>query len=282
MNSDWLGVVGRLPIGRLSMGRLAMVHLSKAAVLVLGAVLFLVPVGVGRAFPGGGNSYSTTTALSVASGGTASGGITGQVRLMNRRGTSPARAVSTDDVLVFYTPNEPYDEDPGAKAQRGNSSRYEMATIKKTYAPRVLPVPKGAEVSFPNQDRVLHNVFSVSGANTFDLDLYGPGKSRSYAFEEPGLVRVFCNVHRDMAGFVWVLETPFFVRPGNDGRFSLDGLPRGSGVLSVWHERARTATYEINIGDNVVVKDVELKITRPRLPSHARKDGSSYRRRRGY
>lgn len=277
MNSEQPSVVGRLIIG----------YLRKAAVLLSVAGLFLVSVGVGRAFPGAGSAYAATTALNIVSGGVASGGITsggikGQVRLMNRRGTSPARAVSTSDVLVFYTPNEPYDKPPSAKGRPGEAPRYEMATVKKTYAPRVLPVPKGTKVSFPNQDRVLHNVFSVSGANRFDLDLYGPGKSRSHTFEEPGLVRVFCNVHRDMVGFVWVLETPFFVRPDSAGRFTLDGLPKGSGTLSVWHERARTAAYEVGIGEGVVVQDVELKITRPRLASHARKDGSSYRRRRGY
>lgn len=208
------------------------------------------------------------------------GGVTGQVKLMNRRGTSRARSVSTDDVLIFFSPEEPIEERP--LASRDLRTKYEMATVRKTYAPRVLAVPQGTEVSFPNRDRVLHNVFSVSGKNQFDLNLYGPGESRSRTLDEPGLVRVFCNVHRDMVGFVWVLDTPFFVQPGADGRFLLTGLPEGSGTLSVWHERARTATFEITIAESVVEQDVELRITRPRLPSHARKDGSVYRRKRGY
>ena len=38
--------------------------------------------------------------------------------------------------------------------------------------------------------------------------------------------------------YVLALETPFVTRPAADGRFALEGLPRGSGTLHLWHERA--------------------------------------------
>jgi len=213
---------------------------------------------------------------------------------MNRRGTAPARAVSVEDVLVFYAPKEGIIEEGIAGTRRVGAERtdrataaqasasFEMATINKSYEPRVLAVPVGAKVNFPNHDRVLHNVFSVSGRNRFDLELLGPGKSRAKTFSEPGLVRVFCNVHRDMVGFVWVLNTPYSARPDGSGRFHLAGLPPGVGTLTVWHERAKPSTFEIEAAVETAERDIELRITRPRLPSHARKDGTAYRKRSRY
>ena len=47
----------------------------------------------------------------------------------------------------------------------------------KAFVPRVVVVPVGGTVDFPNQDPIFHNVFSVSGENRFDLDLYKRPKS---------------------------------------------------------------------------------------------------------
>lgn len=202
--------------------------------------------------------------------------FTGQVSLMNRRGTRPARSVSMDEVLIFY---EPADAPEVADAEAG---RFVMATVDKTYTPEVLAVPRGATVDFPNRDRILHNVFSVSGDNSFDLDLMDGGESRSHRFTHSGLVRVFCNVHRDMVGYVWVLGTPHWLRPQPDGSFRFDGLPAGRGKLTLWHPRAEPETADIEVGRGVGAREFELRITRPRLPSHARKDGSTYRTRTVY
>ena len=87
-----------------------------------------------------------------------------------------------------------------------------------------------------------------------------------------------------MIGFLWVLDTPFSTRPANDGTFVLSGLPLGPGKLTVWHERAEPVEIDVVIDAEVAVMEevAELRITRPRLPSHARKDGSAYRKRQTY
>ena len=68
-------------------------------------------------------------------------------------------------------------------------------------------MPTNATVDFPNADPIYHNVFSVSGANRFDLGLYRSGAAKSKKFEEPGLVRVYCNIHPQMIGFVMVVDS---------------------------------------------------------------------------
>src|SRR4051812_44863255 len=85
--------------------------------------------------------------------------------------------------------------------------RGEMKSATKRFTPRVIAVPLHATVEFPNADPIYHNVFSVSGANRFDLGLYKSGATKGKSFDEPGLVRVYCNIHPQMVGFVMVVDS---------------------------------------------------------------------------
>ncbi len=124
----------------------------------------------------------------------------------------------------------------GAPRRGGGTGKAEMKQSSKRFEPRVVAVPRNATVEFPNADPIYHNVFSVSGANRFDLGLYRSGASRSKRFEEPGLVRVYCNIHPQMVGFVMVVDSDFVAVTGPDGSFRFDDVPSGAYVLKAWHE----------------------------------------------
>ena len=61
---------------------------------------------------------------------------------------------------------------PGAAAPKV-AGPYRIVQENIAFAPRVLIVPVGAEVEFPNQDKVRHHVYSFSAAKRFQLKLYG-------------------------------------------------------------------------------------------------------------
>jgi hypothetical protein len=153
----------------------------------------------------------------------------------------------------------------------------EMSTRRKQFAPQLLVVPVGSTVRFSNQDPILHNVFSVSGKNKFDLGLMGAGKEKRYAFREAGLVRVFCNVHHAMFAHVLVVRTAHFARLGADGSFRLDGVERGAGQLFYWHGRGEPGARRVQVPAAGEVR-LELPITVARVPSHKNKLGKSYAR----
>ncbi|RMH23594.1 MAG: hypothetical protein D6696_00090 [Acidobacteria bacterium] len=175
--------------------------------------------------------------------------------------------------VVYYQPDRP-------PARRPPSGTFEVVTVRKSFEPRVLAVPVGSTVRFPNQDPILHNVFSVSGPNRFDLGLYRQGDGKSVTFSHPGVVRVFCNVHHAMVAYVLVLESPFFVQPAADGSFRLDGLPSGPGTLTVWHERAEPQQLRIALPHGEPLA-LELVLDRPRVPPHLNKLGKPYKNLRG-
>ena len=98
----------------------------------------------------------------------------------------------------------------------------------RQFAPRMLVVPTGSTVSFPNFDSVYHNVFSRSEAKPFDLGLYKAGQEREMKFEKEGIVRIGCNLHANMSAIVAVVSAPHYVITDAHGRFTFRSLDPGT------------------------------------------------------
>jgi plastocyanin len=175
--------------------------------------------------------------------------------------------------VIYFEPASPRPVKPPEKP-------FEMVTRRKAFEPRQLVIPRGSRVRFPNEDPILHNVFSVSAPNQFDLGLYKGAPGKEKRFEKAGLVRVYCNVHHDMVSYILVLDTPFHTTPDASGEFALPGLPRGPGKLVVWHEQADPWTMDVELPQKGPLA-VGLQIVRPLVPSHLDKTGKSYFRSRG-
>lgn len=151
-----------------------------------------------------------------------------------------------------------------------------MVTRGKLFQPTTLIVPVGSTVSFPNQDEILHNVFSPTPGQAFDLGLMGEGESAERVFRQPGVVMVFCNVHFGMYAAVVAVDTPFSARVDADGRFRLTGLPAGGGTLHVWHPRIEPWSQRVAIPAADGPLAIDLRLSRPLIPEHRRIDGGSY------
>jgi len=91
------------------------------------------------------------------------------------------------------------------------------------FSPHVLAVRVGTTVDFPNNDRVFHNVFSFREGKVFNLGLYPVGTSRPVLFDRPGLSRIFCNIHPNMAAYVMAVDTPYFAVSDQAGAFAIRG-----------------------------------------------------------
>jgi len=117
----------------------------------------------------------------------------------------------------------------------------------ETFVPRVVAVPVGSEVEFPNDDAFYHNVFSLSRPRTFNLGRYPRGETRAVRFERPGIVKVFCDIHSHMSAAVVVFAHPWFAIPDADGRFDIPDVPAGEQRLTAWHERLGDTTIPIRV-----------------------------------
>ena len=118
---------------------------------------------------------------------------------------------------------------------------YRMAQHDMQFEPFVLIVPVGAEVAFPNLDKVRHHVYSFSPAKTFELKLYGRDETRTVKFDKPGVIALGCNIHDTMVAFIVVVETPYAAKTDAAGRAVIHGVPAGSQTVRVWHPYLRAA-----------------------------------------
>jgi plastocyanin len=112
--------------------------------------------------------------------------------------------------------------------------------INKRFAPRVSVVRTGTTITFPNSDRIRHQVYSFSPAKTFSLKLYAGSPNTPVIFDHPGLVVLGCNIHDSMLAFVAVVDSPYFAKTTDAGTVSLN-LPAGRYRLLAWHPNAVTA-----------------------------------------
>lgn len=203
--------------------------------------------------------------------------LSGHLVLLAKNGKGPARGADPVQAVVYF---EPHGAAHAAHATKEPAAPYQLLTMHKEFFPHVMAVPVGSRVQFPNQDPILHNVFSVSPGNAFDLGIYRVGPPKEKRFDKPGVVRVYCNVHQAMVAYILVLDTSFFTSPGADGAFRLTGLPRGPGKLTVWHEQADPWSEEVTLPPPAGTPPVQarLVVLRPKVLPHLNKTGASYTR----
>jgi plastocyanin len=136
---------------------------------------------------------------------------------------------------------------PGTKWE-GDLPRVTMDQKQCVFVPRVIVVPVGGTVEFLNSDRLLHNVKSTGKENPSFNRAQPHARSISFTFKKPEIVRVDCDLHSWMRGWVVVAEHPFYAVTNEQGEFILDNVPPGKYSLRVWQESLGTVTQELVVG----------------------------------
>lgn len=117
------------------------------------------------------------------------------------------------------------------------------------YEPHVVGVLAGQELLIKNSDGILHNVRSQSTENdVFNLAMPPSMTESTKTFSTPEpLFPVKCDVHPWMQAYVAVMDHPYFDVTGEDGHFSLTGLPAGTWEIQAWHEEMGTRARQVTI-----------------------------------
>ncbi|MGC1362932.1 MAG: carboxypeptidase regulatory-like domain-containing protein [Silvibacterium sp.] len=140
----------------------------------------------------------------------------------------------------------------GDKAYAPPSTPVVMDQKGCRFAPHVIGVMAGQPVEFTNSDATMHNVHMIPTLSTNQsVDISeppnGPGERRTLATPEL-MIPVRCNNHPWMEGFINVVSNPFYAVSGDDGHFTIKGLPPGTYTIVSDHQELgqKTATVTVS------------------------------------
>jgi len=194
--------------------------------------------------------------------------VTGKVTFATKRGQSPIPA----ETLVWV-------ERISDVSFRPRAGKFQIVTRNKMLVPHVLAIPVGSTVTFPNDDPISHNLFSLSSNNAFDLGLYRKGAGKSQKFDNPGIVNVYCNVHPNMSAVIHVMDTPYFAFADANGNFSVSNVPAGKYRLVAWNEQGGQNETPVEIIGAAPLAPIALTLDSRnyRASQHMDKTGKPYK-----
>jgi plastocyanin len=116
------------------------------------------------------------------------------------------------------------------------------------FVPLVSVVQAGSQISFPNNDKVRHHIYSFSPAKKFDQKLYSGVAASPQVFDKAGTVVLGCNIHDRMVAYVRIVDTPFFAKSDADGIARIEVPAAGNYTLTAWHfQMAATANTSVPV-----------------------------------
>ncbi len=128
------------------------------------------------------------------------------------------------------------------------------------FVPHVSAMTPG-EMELKNSDDILHNIHTYSTANP-SINKAQPKfkKVMSEKFEKPEIIKLTCDVHSWMLGWVAVMPHPYFGVTDGGGVTKIANVPAGKHTLEVWHETLGKQTKEVEVKAGQVAKvSIEMK-----------------------
>ncbi len=221
-------------------------------------------VGCGTFLAGAVTAQAATAAKKSQSGNT--GQITGKIYFHGQKPQIHPINMGKDSVCATLHTGSiyPQDGDVNADGTLPNAFIYvkhSSATLSSTpprnpvtltqkgceYEPHVLGVMVGQPFEVINLDPTTHNIHVMAKTNREWNVSQQPGSpSVVRKFQHPEvMIPVRCNVHPWMKAYIGVLDNPFYAVTGNDGSFTIKGLPAGNYTIEVW--TAAFGTQERNL-----------------------------------
>lgn len=125
-----------------------------------------------------------------------------------------------------------------------------MANKGCVFVPHVAAMVKGAKLRVTNEDPVLHTTHPYAGNRTvFNLPVSPGAELKPRPIRRPGVIKVKCDVHDWMIGWVVVHDTQYFAVSDTDGKFEIPDVPAGKYTVKAWHEDLGVLETEVEIKD---------------------------------
>ena len=217
---------------------------------------------ISKYFPSACSVLLSLLLVSACASETPAGDIDGHIVLPKKKPVKIAKsyasgAETNSDFIADVPPVAFLESNINNTAYTPEEDTFGIVQENKKFVPSLLIVPVGASVEFPNNDYEFHNVYSYSKTKRFDLGRYPRGVSKTVLFNNPGIVKIYCEVHAWMRAAVVVVENPFFSVIDEAGYFKIKDIPPGAYKLTAWSIDGGLYSREVKIKQNGALK-IEL------------------------
>jgi plastocyanin len=132
---------------------------------------------------------------------------------------------------------------------------HELDNIKCRFSPHVQAASVGQFVVIKNSDPILHTAHALftNEQPQFNVGLY-PGRVSRKPLIAAGIVKIRCEVHPWMMGYIVVTEHPYHAISDIYGEYELTDVPPGAYQLKVWHESLGTQEKRVEVKPAVTQK----------------------------
>ena len=207
--------------------------------------------------------------LLASSASAQTGSLTGTVTT-TAKGVAPVRVTIDQKVCGDQLPDEAIIVDAQGRlanavvilsgVKRDAAAEATVMNEKCRFAPRVQLIAPKASVKTTSRDAVLHttNAQLENGRSLFNVALPIPGITITRTISSAGNVRLSCNTHPWMRGWMVVTSEAAAIS-GADGRFTIDNVPPGSYELRVWHEALKGAPQKVTVSAGKPI-DVSIQL----------------------
>ena len=136
----------------------------------------------------------------------------------------------------------------GIKSGKEWETKYTLDQNGCWFEPHVVIVGVGQKLSILNSDGILHNIHTFSKLNK-PLNKAQPKfkKRISAKFTKAEFIKLRCDVHAWMSGWIVAAANPYYVTTDEAGNYTLTGVPAGTYTLKFWHETLGEQSTEVTI-----------------------------------
>jgi hypothetical protein len=127
------------------------------------------------------------------------------------------------------------------------------------YTPHIEVMEVNQPLSISNSDPVAHNIHPMPKLNAEWNKSQPPGTPPMQTkWDKAEFIPVKCNIHPWMHGYFVVLKTSHYAVTGDDGSFSLKGVPPGKYTVTAWQEQYGTQSQDVTVGPGGATKPVNF------------------------
>jgi len=121
----------------------------------------------------------------------------------------------------------------------------EQSNLK--FFPKHTVVPVGSVVKFSNQDKEVHNVYSKSKSNQFNLGAISSGITKVISLDQPGPIVLRCNLHKGMVGTIFVVPNGYYTEPDERGNYEFNQVKSAGYIMQAWAPYLAPGDVEANL-----------------------------------